>query len=229
MKRAREIFRQSFAASSARTSRSTIPTRSLAKDLRLLVRQQLQKGESNKQVIDYIVARYGEFVLLNPRLHWNTLLLWFAPIVLVLGGHSPGCPRRKASAARDRKRATPYARRAGRVGVGVLLKGRQARLEVAGPKSHFGTIYFFHGIVIGRTGPLAAKHAYVADRRKHLGPCHGQVSGFSLFHRRFHRRRPGSRFLGHRRKRCGASAEVPPRPHPFSAIGARIVPAFGTG
>ncbi len=59
---------------------------SLAKDLRLLVRQQLQKGESNQQVTDYIVARYGEFVLLNPRLRWNTLLLWFAPIVLVLGG-----------------------------------------------------------------------------------------------------------------------------------------------
>jgi cytochrome c-type biogenesis protein CcmH len=59
---------------------------SLAKDLRLLVRQQLQKGESNEQVIDYVVARYGEFVLLKPRLHLNTILLWFAPIVLVIGG-----------------------------------------------------------------------------------------------------------------------------------------------
>jgi cytochrome c-type biogenesis protein CcmH len=59
---------------------------SLAKDLRLLVRQQLQKGESNQQVIDYVVARYGEFVLLKPRLHVNTLLLWFAPILLAGGG-----------------------------------------------------------------------------------------------------------------------------------------------
>ena len=59
---------------------------SLAKDLRLLVRQQLQKGESNQQVIDYVVARYGEFVLLKPRLHLNTLLLWFAPILLAGGG-----------------------------------------------------------------------------------------------------------------------------------------------
>ena len=59
---------------------------SLAKDLRLLVRQQLQKGESNQQVIDYVVARYGEFVLLKPRLRLNTLLLWFAPILLVGGG-----------------------------------------------------------------------------------------------------------------------------------------------
>ncbi len=58
----------------------------LAHDLRLIVRQQLQKGESNDQVVDYIVARYGEFVLLKPRLHLNTLLLWLAPALLLLGG-----------------------------------------------------------------------------------------------------------------------------------------------
>ncbi len=58
----------------------------LAKDLRLLVRQQLKKGDSNKEVIDYVVARYGEFVLLKPRLHLNTLLLWFAPLALIGGG-----------------------------------------------------------------------------------------------------------------------------------------------
>ncbi len=58
----------------------------LARDLRLIVRQQLQKGESNSQVIDYVVARYGEFVLLNPRLHANTLLLWLAPLLLLAGG-----------------------------------------------------------------------------------------------------------------------------------------------
>jgi cytochrome c-type biogenesis protein CcmH len=58
----------------------------LARDLRLIVRQQLQKGESNQQVVDYIVARYGDFVLLNPRLRLNTLLLWLAPIVLIAGG-----------------------------------------------------------------------------------------------------------------------------------------------
>ena len=59
---------------------------SLARDLRLVVRQQLEKGASNQQVIDYIVARYGEFVLLNPRLRLNTLLLWFAPLLLLAGG-----------------------------------------------------------------------------------------------------------------------------------------------
>jgi len=58
----------------------------LARDLRLIVRQQLQKGATNQQVIDYIVARYGEFVLLSPRLHLNTLLLWLAPLLLLAGG-----------------------------------------------------------------------------------------------------------------------------------------------
>ena len=52
------------------------------------MKRQLQKGESNQQVVDYIVARYGEFVLLKPRLHLNTLLLWFAPIALIGGGIS---------------------------------------------------------------------------------------------------------------------------------------------
>jgi cytochrome c-type biogenesis protein CcmH len=58
----------------------------LAKDLRLIVRQQLQKGESNSQVVDYIVARYGEFVLLKPRLGLNTVILWLTPLLLVTGG-----------------------------------------------------------------------------------------------------------------------------------------------
>lgn len=58
----------------------------LAKDLRVLVRQRLVKGESNDQVIDFIVARYGEFVLLNPRFALHTLILWFAtPLLLFLG------------------------------------------------------------------------------------------------------------------------------------------------
>jgi cytochrome c-type biogenesis protein CcmH len=58
----------------------------LARDLRLIVRQQLQKGASNGQVVDYIVDRYGEFVLLNPRLHLNTLILWLTPLLLIAGG-----------------------------------------------------------------------------------------------------------------------------------------------
>ncbi|MGB3812466.1 MAG: cytochrome c-type biogenesis protein [Shinella sp.] len=58
----------------------------LARDLRLLVRERLTNGDSDEAVIDYVVSRYGEFVLLNPRLRGETLLLWGAPIVLFLAG-----------------------------------------------------------------------------------------------------------------------------------------------
>ena len=58
----------------------------LAKDLRLLVRERLKAGDSNQQIVDFIVARYGEFVLLNPRLSWHTALLWgLPPAILLLG------------------------------------------------------------------------------------------------------------------------------------------------
>ena len=50
----------------------------LAKDLRLLVRERLKAGESNQQIVDFIVARYGEFVLLRPRFEMHTLVLWLA-------------------------------------------------------------------------------------------------------------------------------------------------------
>jgi cytochrome c-type biogenesis protein CcmH len=58
----------------------------LAKDLRVLVRQRLVEGDSDVEVIDYIVSRYGEFVLLKPRFSMQTLLLWAMPLmVLVIG------------------------------------------------------------------------------------------------------------------------------------------------
>lgn len=58
----------------------------LAKDLRVLVRERLVAGDSDAQVIDYLVSRYGEFVLLKPRFAWNTLALWAAgPLALVAG------------------------------------------------------------------------------------------------------------------------------------------------
>jgi cytochrome c-type biogenesis protein CcmH len=58
----------------------------LAKDLRLLVRERLVKGDSDKQVFDFLVARYGAFVLLKPPLETETLLLWgLAPMVLLIG------------------------------------------------------------------------------------------------------------------------------------------------
>jgi cytochrome c-type biogenesis protein CcmH len=58
----------------------------LARDLRLLVRERLKSGDSDTQVLDYLVARYGEFVLLKPRFERQTVLLWLAPIgVLCVG------------------------------------------------------------------------------------------------------------------------------------------------
>lgn len=59
----------------------------LARDLRLLVRKRLMDGDSDRQVLDYIVSRYGEFVLLKPRLSEKTYVLWGAPLaLLVIGG-----------------------------------------------------------------------------------------------------------------------------------------------
>ena len=58
----------------------------LARDLRLLVRERLVDGDSDEAVIDYVVSRYGEFVLLNPRFRGETLLLWGAPLLLFMGG-----------------------------------------------------------------------------------------------------------------------------------------------
>lgn len=58
----------------------------LARDLRLLVRERLMAGDSDAEVVDYIVSRYGEFVLLKPRFSRHTLLLWAAPLALLLAG-----------------------------------------------------------------------------------------------------------------------------------------------
>lgn len=58
----------------------------LAKDLRILVRERIQAGDSDAQVRDFLVARYGEFVLLSPRFRGQTLLLWGIPALVLLGG-----------------------------------------------------------------------------------------------------------------------------------------------
>jgi cytochrome c-type biogenesis protein CcmH len=58
----------------------------LARDLRVLVRERLSAGDSDGEVLDYIVSRYGEFVLLKPRLSLRNALLWGAPVLLLLAG-----------------------------------------------------------------------------------------------------------------------------------------------
>ena len=72
----------------------------LARDLRLLVRERIAAGDSDEQVIDFLVARYGEFVLLKPRFNPHTLLLWAAPFgVLLIGAIAFLAARRRTVAA----------------------------------------------------------------------------------------------------------------------------------
>ena len=58
----------------------------LARDLRLLVRERIATGDSDSQVIDFLVSRYGEFVLLKPRFTPHTLVLWLLPPLALIGG-----------------------------------------------------------------------------------------------------------------------------------------------
>ena len=59
---------------------------SLAVDLRREARELLQQGKSDVEVVDYMTARYGDFVLYRPPMHANTLLLWFGPALMLAGG-----------------------------------------------------------------------------------------------------------------------------------------------
>lgn len=58
----------------------------LARDLRVLVRERIASGETDEQVMDYVVSRYGEFVLLQPRFNMRNALLWATPVLLLLAG-----------------------------------------------------------------------------------------------------------------------------------------------
>jgi cytochrome c-type biogenesis protein CcmH len=58
----------------------------LAHDLRVLVRERLKAGDSDEEVLDYIVSRYGEFALLKPRFSLRNALLWGTPVVLLVAG-----------------------------------------------------------------------------------------------------------------------------------------------
>jgi cytochrome c-type biogenesis protein CcmH len=84
----------------------------LAKDLRVLVRERLTAGDSDNQVTDFLVSRYGEFVLLKPRLNLHTILLWAAPFaVLIIAALAFVFARRRAGSERpDRLSAEEEAR-----------------------------------------------------------------------------------------------------------------------
>ena len=92
----------------------------LARDLRILIRERLTRGDSDQQIKDFVVARYGDYVLLKPRLTARTAVLWATPFLIVLmasasccgGARFPGrmpnrhCPRR-SSAWDFRQRGAP--------------------------------------------------------------------------------------------------------------------------
>ena len=68
----------------------------LAKDLRALIREQLMTGKSDAEIMDFVVARYGEYVLLKPPLHVSTMLLWTTPFaVLFIAGTALFLRRRR--------------------------------------------------------------------------------------------------------------------------------------
>ena len=86
----------------------------LARDLRILVRERLVAGDSDDQVMDFVVARYGDFVLLKPPMKPETYLLWFGPVLILVlgvtgvfvyfrrrGASAAGMPRASASAPLD--------------------------------------------------------------------------------------------------------------------------------
>jgi len=89
----------------------------LARDLRLLVRERLLEGDSDREVVDYVVDRYGEYVLLKPQTGGSNLILWLAgPVMLLLGGG--------LAAFYLRRRATALA-----VDEAALTEEEQARLR----------------------------------------------------------------------------------------------------
>jgi cytochrome c-type biogenesis protein CcmH len=57
-----------------------------ANDLRREIREQMQAKKSDKEIVDFLVARYGDFVLYRPPVKSTTLLLWFGPFIFLLGG-----------------------------------------------------------------------------------------------------------------------------------------------
>jgi cytochrome c-type biogenesis protein CcmH len=92
----------------------------LARDLRLLVRERIAAGDSDAQVLDFLVARYGEFVLLKPRLEPHTLLLWLLPPLALAGG---------ALALWSHSRRRSRSAKAGEGSTAALTAEEEARLQ----------------------------------------------------------------------------------------------------
>lgn len=101
----------------------------LARDLRLLVRERLVAGDSDAQVLDYVVSRYGDFVLLRPPMRPDTYLLWFGPaLVLLCGGVAIGLfVRRRSAAAAAEQGETPALSAEEEARFARLMQGKDER------------------------------------------------------------------------------------------------------
>ena len=58
----------------------------LARDLRVLIKEKLKEGKTEKEITNYLVERYGEFILFKPRFNPNTYFLWLAPLIIIIFG-----------------------------------------------------------------------------------------------------------------------------------------------
>ena len=58
----------------------------LARDLRALIKEKLKEGKNEKEITDYLVERYGEFILLKPKFNSKTYFLWLTPIMIIIFG-----------------------------------------------------------------------------------------------------------------------------------------------
>lgn len=92
----------------------------LARDLRILIRAQLTLGRSDGEVVDFVVARYGEFILLKPRFKAGTIILWLAPFIILALALWAALRRRGNSAASPLSEAE-------RAEIAALLEEEEAR------------------------------------------------------------------------------------------------------
>jgi len=58
----------------------------LARDLRVLIKEKLKEGKTEKEITNYLVERYGEFILFKPRFNSNTYFLWLSPLIIIIFG-----------------------------------------------------------------------------------------------------------------------------------------------
>ncbi|MBL8892979.1 MAG: cytochrome c-type biogenesis protein CcmH [Rhizobiales bacterium] len=93
---------------------------SLAKDLRVLIRERLTAGDSDQAIMDFVVARYGEFVLLKPRFSAETALLWLGPFLIIAIAAGFMLIRRRGAPAEN-------------VAEGALSPEERAKLETLPP------------------------------------------------------------------------------------------------